>query len=54
MWFSPEEHLETYLNNAIHNLNHNPKKRMNGVNLFHAYFSYEKVMTGKKNILKIY
>ena len=50
----PGEHFEVYLNNAINNLNHNPKRRLKGINPCRAYFGYNKTKYYKRERRTIY
>lgn len=50
----PGEHFEVYLNNAINNLNHNPKRRLKGIHPCRAYFGYEKKKYYKRERRTIY
>ncbi len=50
----PGEHFEVYLNSAINNLNHDPKRRLKGINSCRAYFGYDKKKYYKNERRNIY
>lgn len=48
------EHFEAYLNNAINNLNHDPRRRLKGIHPCTAYFGYKKSNYNKLERRAIY
>ena len=50
----PGEHIEAYVNYAINNINHNPKRLLKGINSCWAFFGSEKRKYLKKERRDIY